>query len=205
MAFWYMYPIPRGDSLFKDYSPSQSLTNPMQQGGSTFGAELVPFERPKDGHKIFIDIRGRLDGHFTGKGYSQAWELFASSPALACDLAQAAYNPACNPSLTTNSYQGQPFTGITTIESYATLGADIALGVQVGQHARFRTSFEYSHDESHFITGEDIGIPSTPGGRVMSANEFTPAYRATIDQIGRRYRVDNVDTYNFSVWGQIQF
>jgi hypothetical protein len=205
MAFWYMYPIARGDSLFKDYGPSQSLSNPMQQAGTIFGAELVPFERPQDGHKIFIDIRGRLDGHFAGKGYSEAWELLASSPALACDLAQAAYNPACNPSMTTNAYQGQPYTGITTIENYATLGADIGLGVQVGQHARFRTSFEYTHDEAHAITGEDIGIPSTPGGRVMSANEFNPAYRATIDQIGRRYRVDNMDTYNFSIWGQIQF
>ena len=39
----------------------------------------------------------------------------------------------------------------------------------------------------------------------MSASEFNPAYRATIDQVGRRYRVDNMDTYNFSVWGQIQF
>ncbi|HEX9101787.1 MAG TPA: hypothetical protein VF997_06270, partial [Polyangia bacterium] len=140
MAFWYMYPIARGDSLFKDYGPSQSLKNPMQQGGTIFGAELVPFERPKDGHKIFIDLRGRLEGHFNGRGYSEAWELLASTSQLACDMAQAAYNPACNPSLTTNPYQGQPYTGITTIENYATLGADIGLGVQVGQHARFRTS-----------------------------------------------------------------
>lgn len=206
MAFWYMYPIARSDSLFKDYGPSQSLKNPMQQGGTIFGAELVPFERPKEGHKIFIDLRGRLEGHFSGKGYSEAWELLASSPALACDMAQAAYNPACNPSLTTNPYQGQPFTGITTIENYASLGADIALGVQVGQHARFRTSFEYTHDQAHNITGEDIGVPAAGGtGRVMNAPEFNPAYRAVIDQIGRRYRVDNMDTYNFSVWGQIQF
>jgi hypothetical protein len=121
-------------------------------------------------------------------------------------MAQAGYNPACNPSLTTNPYQGQPFTGITTIENYASLGADIALGVQVGQHARFRTSFEYTHDEAHNITGEDIGVPAAGGtGRVMNAPEFNPAYRAVIDQIGRRYRVDNMDTYNFSVWGQIQF
>ena len=206
MAFWYMYPIARGDSLFKDYGPSQSLKNPMQQGGTTFGAELVPFERPKDGHKIFIDLRGRLEGHFAGKGYSEAWELLASSPALACDAAQAQYNPACNPALTTNAYQGQPYTGITTIENYASLGADIGLGVQVGQHARFRTAFEYTHDEAHFITGEDIGVPAAGGtGRVMNAPEFNPAYRAVVDQVGRRYKVDNMDTYNFSIWGQIQF
>ena len=93
MSFWYMYPIARGDSLFKDYGPSQSLKNPQQQGGTAFGAELVPFERPRDGHKIFIDVRGRLEGHFAGKGYSEAWELLAASPALACDMAQARVQP----------------------------------------------------------------------------------------------------------------
>jgi len=165
----------------------------------------VPFERPKDGHKIFIDVRGRLDGHFAGKGYSEAWELLASSPALACDAAQAQYNPACNPALTTNAYQGQPYTGITTIENYASLGADIGLGVQVGQHARFKTEFEYTHDQAHLITGEDIGVPTTASGRVSLPTEFNPAYRATIDQVGRRYKVDNMDTYNFMVYGQLQF
>jgi hypothetical protein len=204
MSFWYMYPIARNDSLFKDYGPAQSVKNPMQQGGTSFGAELVPFERPADGHKIWIDLRGRIEGHFLGRGYSQAWELLASAPALNCDAAQGAFNPACS-GATTNPYQNQPFTGITTIESYASLGADIGLGVQVGRHARFRTAFEYTHDEAHNITGEDIGVPMTSGGRVSAPNEFNPAYRASIDQIGRRYRVDNVDTYNFTIWGQIQF
>lgn len=204
MSFWYMYPIARGDSLYKDYGPAQKLKNPQQQGGTTFGVELVPFERHKDGHKVWIDLRGRLEGHFAGRGYSEMWELLAGAPALGCDAAQAPFNPACGGS-TTNPYQGQPFTGITTIENYASLGADIALGVQVGQHARFRTAFEYTHDQSHFITGEDIGVPSTASGRVMLPNEFNPAYRATVDQVGRRYRVDNVDIYNFTVYGQIQF
>lgn len=205
MGFWYMYPIARSDSLFRDYGPSQKVKNSMQQGGTVFGVELVPFERPRDGHKIWIDVRGRLDGHFAGRGYSEAWELIASSPALACDMTQAMYNPACNTAATTNPYQGQPYTGITTIENYASLGADIAMGVQVGQHARFRTSFEYTHDQSHFITGEDIGVPTTASGRVMNPNEFNPAYRPVVDQVGRRYKVDNMDSFNFTVYGQIQF
>jgi len=72
IGFWYMYPIARGDSLFKDYGPSQKVKNPMQEGGTAFGVELVPFERPHDGHKIAIDIRGRIEGHFAGRGYSEA-------------------------------------------------------------------------------------------------------------------------------------
>ena len=205
MSFWYMYPIARGDSLYKDYGPSQKTKSPMQQGGTSFGAEFIPYEKPRLGHKLFIDVRGRLEGHFSGRGYSEAWELLASSPALACDSAHAAYNPSCDSAQTTNPYQNAPFTGVTTIQSYATLGADVAIGAQIGEHFRLRTSFEYAHDQSHFITGDDIGVPTTASGRVMSAPEFNPAYRAVIDQVGRRYLVDNVNVYNFYIYGQLQF
>jgi hypothetical protein len=207
IGFWYSYPIARGDSLFKDYGPSEKLKNPQQQGGTLFGLELVPFERPHEGHKIWIDLRGRLEGHFNGRGYSEMWELLASAGPLNCDTKDnhAAFNPACDPAQTTNLYQNQAYTGITTIENYASLGVDIALGVQVGQHARFRASFDYAHDQAHFVTGEDIGVPTTSSGRVMLPSEFNPAYRPVVDQVGRRYRVDNSNWYNFGVWGQMQF
>jgi hypothetical protein len=48
-------------------------------------------------------------------------------------------------------------------------------------------------------------VPTTASGRVSLPGEFNPAYRATIDQVGRRYKVDNMDTYNFMVYGQLQF
>jgi hypothetical protein len=199
IEFFYMYPVARSDSLFKDYGPSERLKNPQQQGGTQFGAELIAFERPNQGHRIYIDVRGRIDGHFSGKGYSEAWELFAGAPALACN---ATTNPACG--LSGNPYSG-PFTGVTTIENYASLGADIAVGAQIGQHFRLRTAFDYGHDQAHFISGEDIGVPQTASGRVMNPPEYNPAYRQTIDLIGRRYRVDNVDLFNFQIWAQIQF
>ncbi len=205
IGFWYMYPIARGDSLFKDYGPSQKIKNPQQQGGTVFGLEMVPFERPADSYKLAIDLRGRIEAHFNGKGYSEMWEAFASSPALACD---SSYNPSCDPMQTspkTNAYQGQPYTGITAIENYATLGADVALAGQVGKHAHFRLGFEYSHDGSHVITDDDIGTPSNGHSRVMDPSEFNPAYRAIIDQTGRRYRVDNVNVYNVYLWGQLMF
>jgi hypothetical protein len=129
--------------------------------------------------------------------------MFASSPALQCDTA---YNKACDPTVASkNAYQGRPFTGITTIEDYATLGADVGLVGQVGTHARFRAGFEYTRDQSHLITGDDLGTPSMPNGRVMAPDEYNPAYRPIIDLVGRRYRVDNVDAYNVYLWAQVMF
>jgi hypothetical protein len=201
IGFWYMYPIAREDSLYKDYGAAQKTKNPQQQAGTIFGLEMVPFERPADSYKLAFDLRGRLEARFNGKGYSEAWELFASSPALQCD---ASYNLACAPPVK-NAYQGQPFTGITTIENYASLGADVALVGQVGKHAHFRLGFEYQHDASHLITNDDIGTPLNGHARVSLPQEFNPAYRAVVDQTGRRYRVDNVNIYNIYLWAQLMF
>src|SRR6266498_888628 len=133
MGFWYMYPVARDDSAYTSYGPSQKLKNPQQQGGAVFGIEMMPFERPHQGHKVWVDLRGRLEGHFAGRGYGEMWELLASAPPLGCDAAQIPYNPACNPAATTNAYQGQPFSGVTTIENYASLGFDMAVGAEVAK------------------------------------------------------------------------
>jgi hypothetical protein len=202
IGLWYMLPIARDDSLYKDYGAAQKTKNPQMQAGTVFGFEAIPWMRPSEGHKIAFDFRGRLEGHFNGRGYSEAWQLLASSPALACNVD---FNQACDTTMTKNGYQNQPYTGITVIENYATLGADIALTVQIGKYVHFRTGFDYSHDNSHLISDDDIGTPLTASGRVMAPNEFNPAYRAVIDQPGRRYRVDNVNVYNGYIWGQVMF
>ena len=119
------------------------------------------------------------------------------------------YNPACatkdQGGTTSNRYQGQPFTGITTIENYVTFGADVAIVAQLGPYFRLRTGFMYSRDTSHLITGEDIGTPKNSTGRVINASEFNPAYRSLIDLPGRRYRVDDVNVYDYYLWAQLMF
>jgi hypothetical protein len=202
---WYLLPIARSGSLFVDYGPSQKVKNPQMQGGTSFGAALVPYDRPDKQYQVAIDLRGRIQGHFQGRGYSEAWELLAGSPVLACDTSQAPFNPACDPAQNNPYTQNPSFTGVTTIESYASLGAEVAVQAQVGPYFRFRTGFNYQHDQSHLITGDDIGVPNNPSGRVTTATEFNPAYRPIIDLPGRRYLVDNVNVYNFNISAQVMF
>ncbi len=206
IGLWYILPIARGDSLYKDYGPAQKQKNPQMQGGLNFGLEVVPFERPTQGYKFAIDLKGRIEGHFTGRGYPEIWEMLASSPALACDNTTSGYNPACDATQTRNQYQGQPYTGIETIQNYATVGTGIGLLGQIGPYLRLRVGFDYTHDQSHLITGEDIGTPMAGGsGRVMAPSEFNPAYRAIIDQPGRRFVIDNVNIYDVYFYAQAMF
>jgi len=211
-AFWYNFPIARDDSLFINYGPTQKNADPQQSAGTIFGFEGIPWERPDKYYKIALDLRGRIEGHFDGRGYSEGWELFASSDALTCD---PMWNPSCDPSKVTNKYQGMPYTGLTVIENYATLGADIALVVQAGRYLHFNIGLQYSRDQSHFITIDDVGRAwdATKGdgcsvpiaGRVSRPCEFNPAFRPVIDEVGRRYKVDNVDMFRFGVWAQAMF
>jgi hypothetical protein len=128
--------------------------------------------------------------------------MLASSPALACD---PQFNPACDPARAPpNAYQGQPFTGITVIDSYLTLAADLGVILQAGSHARFRIGFDYAHDQSHLITNADVGR-APGGGRVSMPEDYNPAYRPVIDQVGRRYKADDVNVYQLYAWAQLMF
>ena len=113
------------------------LKNPMQQGGTVVRRRAGAVRAAAaTGTRSSSTCAGGSRGTSRASGYSEAWELFASATPLACDAARrAAYNPACNPALTTNAYQNEPFTGITTIENYASLGADIGAR-RAGRSAR---------------------------------------------------------------------
>ena len=59
-----------------------------------FGFEATPGTEGQ-GHRLALDFRGGLNFTFLGRGYSEAWELLASSNALICDD-QTALPPAFN-------------------------------------------------------------------------------------------------------------
>ena len=171
----------------------------------TWFAEAAGVELSDDAFTISVPndfTREWIEGHFLGRGYSEAWELFAGSPALACDVAR---NPACDAAQTQNAYQGRPHSGVTVIESYATLGIELAIDARLTRYFRLRAGVAYARDQSHLITGDDVGTPTQPGGRVSAPAEYNPAYRPVIDQVGRRYLVDNVDQLDAKVTAQLLF
>lgn len=259
LGLWYMLPIERKDngSPWKpDYGFQQKRGAPQQKAGVTFGFEATPLENKAKGHRLAIDLRGGLQFAFLGRGYSEAWELFASSNALICDdqtalpppftykdplassgangaVTQGTFNPACRapvnpppqdtsppspyqgPRLTNSSaYYRQPYTGLTLIENYLTFNAQFSLVAELFRHVRLRLSFNYQRDQGHVVTQDDAGTkdyPADVGSRdtlngkaagfgcnpfrvdLSCPVDWNPAYRAVINQPGRRYRVDDVN------------
>ena len=201
VVFWFDYPFARrSDTQFVNLGGNAKNAFAQMSAGTRFGFEGVPYENVKSGYKISIDLNGRIQGKFDGRGYSEIWEMLASSPALACD---PAWNPSCM--LPSSPYAGRPYSGITTIENFVTLGAEAALVLQLTRYVRFRAWFLYQHDQTHLVTIDDVGTPGAVGMRVGLAEEYNPAFRPVINEIGRRYKVDDVDMYSGGVWGQVMF
>ena len=211
--FWFDYPfVNRGDTLFFDLGANAKNSAPQMSAGTRFGLEAVPYELPARAIKVAIDASLRLSARFDGRGYSEIWEALASSPALACD---PAWNPSCSaaskdpatgaPWNGVTAYQGRAFSGITVIDNFASLGGELAVVVQASRWFRLRAYLFYQRDQGHLVTIDDVGRPGSGGGRVGSPAEYNPAYRPVINEVGRRYRVDDVDTLTAGVWGQAMF
>lgn len=120
LGLYYLLPLPRtfsaeGSPWQTDYGFALKHPAPQHQAGITFGFEVTPYENKEKGHRIALDFRAGLQFHFLGRGYSEAWELLASSSALVCDdqtplpgtfnytdprgpggaITQGYFNPAC--------------------------------------------------------------------------------------------------------------
>ena len=117
-------------------------------------------------------------------------------------------------------YYQTPYNGLTLIENYLSFNADLGIIVELFRHARLRLAGYYQRDQGHVITQDDagtIGYPSDAGDRQMLNSglnggrgcdqfrvdlkcpyDWNPAYRAVINQPGRRYRVEDINVYGGS-------
>jgi hypothetical protein len=114
---------------------------------------------------------------------------------------------------TAGPYYRQPYNGLTLIENYLTFNASVGIVAELFRHVRLRLQFNYQRDQGHVITQDDAGTKDYPdagtrdtlNGKApgFGCNPFrvdlscpvdwNPAYRAVINQPGRRYRVDDVN------------
>ncbi len=118
------------------------------------------------------------------------------------------------------AYYQKPYNGLTVIENYLQFNADVGIVVELFRHARLRLAGYYQRDQGHGITQDDagtIGYPSdiadrqtinsaVNGGRgcdqfrvdLKCPYDWNPAYRAAINQPGRRYRVEDINVFGGS-------
>lgn len=211
-AYW-RQALRASGSQFEDLSGlgAQDKILPQSQTGVSVGAEIIPWERKAKSQKVSIIIQGNADLHYGGRGYSEIWELLSDSPALVgsrdptdaggCDQAATVAGYELDPSgqaRDQNYLMGTctDFNGITDIQDYGTFGFDLALNFHFSKYARMNLGVDMNTDTRHFLTFADRGRSAGSGNDddvvEPGTSEVNPVRRDVIDNVGRRYVIDDV-------------
>ena len=218
-GLYYLFPLAKTDSLFHKTSfdlSGQERHDPIHRGGVDAGLEIVPWERPKKTMKLSIEIRGKLEGVFEGRGYSDIWEIFANNPKLVggCYPSSVKLDPAdygktnsWNNDIYCNKNYGSekiPYPGITSVENHVLISGLMAINLEMSKWFRAQVGVGFGHEQSHYITFGDAGknIDDDAGIQPTNLGEINPMYRPYIDGTGRRFRV--ADSTIFDVFVNIQ-
>ncbi|MFV8751547.1 hypothetical protein ACNOYE_13470 [Nannocystaceae bacterium ST9] len=217
-AHW-RYAMRANKTNFLDFGGSQNSPNPQSETGAYFGAEIVPWEKPEAGKKFSIILTGSALLRYGGRAYSEVWELLADSPAMLGEYAPgkgddcnrgagidyAASNPS-DPSgyvdaanAASNGGAGgnacQAFNGITNVQDYGTFGLTAALNFHMGPYARLNFGVDMKTDTRHFLTTTPRGDGKASGDPNIvepDSVDVNPVRRDVVDNVGRRYAIDDV-------------
>ena len=114
-------------------------------------------------------------------------------------LAFAQQNPGDPGYLAAGGGSCQKFEGITDLQDYATFGFTGGLNFTLGKIARIGLGVNASTDTRHFITAAGRGDAdlagsggSNPDEVEAGTREVNPVRRDVVDNVGRRYAVDDV-------------
>jgi hypothetical protein len=203
-------------SEFKDYGGAQDKVQPMSQTGMYFGTEIVPWERKAKEQKVSFILGGSADLHYNGREYSEVWEILADSPAMVgtyfpgetdCDV-QAAIDYGV-----TDDYKNMPsayidegnagvsnggcaaFNGITRVQDYGTFDLTGALNFHMGPYARLNFGANVGTTTRHFLTASargDADRAGDPDKVDFGTDDVNPVRRDVVDDVGRRYAIDDV-------------
>jgi hypothetical protein len=202
--------------------PRAEEVNPQHTAGFVVGTEIVPWENKAEHKKVAFILRGAGDFRYGGRGYSEIWELLADSPALVgaddpasdtCSATDAVAYARANPSdpsgyledvNTANGSQCRRFNGITNIDNYASFSVNGAWAFHMGKYARLILGANVGTDTRHFLSRANRGNPARSGDPdvvELGSVDVNPLRRDVIDNVGRRYAIDDV----LSVVGYLQF
>jgi hypothetical protein len=207
---WYMLPVRTSGSPFQNYGGGQTAVDPQQRGGVYIGVEQIAWEKPSAAQRVTVELRARMDHHFFGRSYSELWEALSGSPQCATDVTKCRSDPSApggTVGIDFDAGKASPYPGVTETQAYTTFGGDAGLNIQVGRYARFRGLFGMTLDSPHFITYAVTGADRNNSKTVElnDPNEKNPVYRATIDNPGRRFRVEGTQVWSLLLEGSLMF
>jgi hypothetical protein len=159
--------------------------------------------------RVTLSLSTTMRANFEGRDYAEMWEIFAYAGDARTGGPLVLDADPTRPGVDAVSHPG-----ISNVENYVTLGGQLGIGAELGEKVRFGASLALSHDQSHIISFTDAGVDkatcrngqSPPACEIMSnevvdpgSDEVNPLHVPTVDQVGKRYRLDGADDFVFMV------
>jgi hypothetical protein len=225
-GFSALFEFQQNSSDFGVTNVSESLVNhPPLVGTMTLGMMIIPWENREKFGRLTFDLRLNGQYHSEGRDYSELFDALGSTSARSLRnpeweryRANADGNPA---SVVDEGSSKIFFTGLTDVQAYGSYRASASATWQASEYVKFQFGMGFKHDQAHLITADqpcnpafkdDIGKSGpchsgddTSGGALSATGVPNPNYRPTINAVGRRFFVDNSNTFDIFASGVVMF
>ncbi len=203
------------------------VNHPPLVGSMILGLMVIPWENREKFGRLTFDMRFMGQYHSEGRDYSELFDALGSSDARSLRAPQwAGYKAAvcdpkssasCPPSVVDTSTQKTYFTGLSDVAAYTSYRASGSVTWQANEYVKFNFGLGYSHDQGHSIGGDPPCNPSkkelaTAGpchsggsGTISATGTANPFYRQTVNAVGRRFFVDDSNTFDLQASGVVMF
>jgi hypothetical protein len=211
-----------------------SLVNhPPFQGTMTLGMMIIPWENREKFGRLTFDLRFTGTYRSEGRDYTELYDALGSSNAPSLrnpNWAEYKANPRpAGPgepqpprSVIDESSQKTYFTGLGDVQAFGSYRGSASVTWQASEYVKFNFGIGYRHDQGHGIGGDQPCNPDfkdkpieqsgpchrgdeTQGQTITSTGIPNPNYRPTINAVGRRFYVDDSNTFDLFASGVVMF
>ena len=224
-GFRALFEFAMGNSDFGATNLEGALVNHPPLVGTVFVGMMVhPWEDRESYNRLTLDAGFQGEYHSEGRDYSELFDVIGSS------AAPSLRNPnwsrfsgagcvdgvaSCVDQTSEKVYN----TGLTVVEPFGSYRVHGSITWRAHKFVKFSTGLGLRFDQAHGITHDqpcnpdfrdDIGAGgpcnADLGGGTVQANGIpNPAYRRTINSVGRRFYVDKSITYEVFAAGTVMF
>lgn len=226
-GFKALFEFQQGESDYGATDLEGALVNhPPVVGTVLVGMMIHPWENRQAFGRLTLDLRFQGEYHSEGRDYSELFDALGSSGARSlrtpkwARFRDACEGGSCDPkSIVDESSQKSYFTGLSVVEPYGSYRAAGSVTWRAGEYVKLNFGLGLRFDQAHGISHDqpcnpdlkdDVGA-SGPchselgDGAIQATGQPNPAYRPTVNAIGRRFYVDESITYEVFAKGVVMF